>query len=405
MFVRRSRQAAQTVWRWGNGGGSSESTKSPSIISSLKKIEEEVSSISNGVDHSALVVGGKILTFGGNKYSQLGRPTAAEWDSNPSVIGSGATSVVCGGWHSVSLHEDGSVRSFGWGGSIFSGAGGLGLGSKSAAAELRDIFINERIVQVACGQQHTLFLSESGTVYAAGHGAYGILGTGDTSDELFPVELTSLKETLFEGEKVTKVACGGSFSALITDGGNLYVWGRNDSGQLGLGEESQGDMHSAERYPRRIPFFESERVQIRDVACGENHMVAVAANGAIYYWGDRTWLEPHVVSLPEANGGLKSINKIVAGSKYSFALSESGIVYAWGAKNSGCLILPDLKKGNTVVPTPIPPSIFGNEKVIDITAGRQRCTAVTTDEEYVVTSEEEAERIRDHVNKESTHSK
>ncbi len=401
MFVRRSLQAAQTVWRWGNGGGSSELTKTPTVISSLEKINEDVVSISNGVDHSAIVVGDTVHTFGGNKYSQLGRKSDLEWDPVPCAVGSGAKSVVCGGWHSVFLLTNGSARSFGWGGSLFSGAGALGLGSKVTASEPLDVLLDEKVIQVACGQQHTLFLTESGTVYATGHGAYGILGTGETSDELIPVELTSLKETLLEGERVIKVACGGTFSALVTDAGNLYVWGRNDSGQLGLGEESQGDMHSAERYPRRIPFFDSERVQIRDVACGENHMIAIAKNGAIYYWGDRTWLEPHVVSLPETNGGLKGIKKIVAGSKYSFALSESGIMYVLGSKNSGCLILPDLKKGNTVVPTPIPPSFFKNEKVVDIAAGRQRCMAVTTDEEYVVTSEEEAQRVRDHVMKDS----
>jgi alpha-tubulin suppressor-like RCC1 family protein len=300
----------------------------------------------------------------------------------------------------VAIHEDGTLSSFGWGGSLFSGAGALGLGIKESAKDPTVISffdgISERIVQVACGQQHTLFLGEAGTLYATGHGGYGILGTGDSADEQLPVEVTALKTTLLEGEKVKKISCGGSFSAFITDAGNLYVWGRNDFGQLGLGEESQGDMHSAERYPRRIPFFETERIPIKDVACGENHMVVLASNGAVYYWGDRTWLEPHVVSLPEANGGLKGVKKIVAGSKCSFALSESGLVYTWGAKNSGCLVIEDLKR-NLLVPQPIPPSAFGNQKVVDIAAARQRCMAVTSDEEYIATTPEEAEELRKRV--------
>lgn len=404
MLARKSLRLAQSVWRWGNNG---ELSKTPSLIPSLTKVKEDIVSMANGAEHSAVVAGHKLYTFGSNKHSQLGRSASGDSDPNPvSVeVKSPATSVACGGWHTVSLHADGSVKSFGWGGSLFSGAGALGLGSKVSTNSPVDIeFFNslgsDRVVQVACGQQHTLFLTESGVVFATGHGGYGILGTGETSDELFPVELTALSETLLENEKVVKISCGASFSAFITNIGNLYVWGRNDSGQLGLGDESQGDMHSAERYPRRIPFFETERTVIRDVTCGENHMVAMADNGAIYYWGDRTWLEPHVVSLPEANGGLRGVKKIVAGTKCSFALTESGIVYAWGMKNSGCLILPDVKKSSVVTPTPIPPSFFGNEKVIDIAAGRQRCMATTTDDEYIVTSEEEAQRAQEKVSSE-----
>jgi alpha-tubulin suppressor-like RCC1 family protein len=356
--------------------------------------------MSSGLEHSGVVTNGKVMTFGSNKYAQLGRgidgkgefidAVARDVDGSPSPI----ASISCGGWHSINLHTDGSVSSFGWGGSFLMGAGALGLGSKRTALRPTSIDLSgEKVVQVACGNQHSLFLTESGKLYATGHGAYGILGTGDTSDELLPVEISCLEATLLPGEKVVKISCGASFSAFITNLGNLYLWGRNDSGQLGLGEESQGDMHSAERYPRRIAFFETERTFIKDIACGENHLVALTQNGALYYWGDRTWLEPHLVSLPEANGGLKGIVKISAGTKCSFALTESGILYTWGFKNSGCLALDDLK-GNLLTPTAIPPSFFGYEKIVDISASRQRCLAATSDDEYIVTSPEEAEIVK-----------
>jgi len=358
-----------------------------------------MSAIANGTDHSVVIVDGQISTFGSNKYMQLGRSNDAglvsETPASTGSIPSPVSDISCGSWHTVSVHLDGSVRSFGWGGSMFSGAGALGLGSRTSASTptLVDSISGEKAIQVACGNQHTLLLTDSNNVYATGNGGYGILGTGDANDELFFVPVSALETTLSEGEKVTKIRCGGNFSALITNKGNLYIWGRNDSGQLGLGEESQGDMHSAERYPRKIPFFETERIGIRDVACGENHVVAIAENGAIYYWGDRNWLEPHVVSLPEANGGLKGIIKIAAGSKYSFALSDTGLVYAWGAKNSGCLIVEDLKK-NPITPVLIHPSHFNYQKITDIAAGRQRCSAITSTHEYVVTSDDDLKELK-----------
>ena len=383
IMIRSAVLNSQSLWRWGVA------TKKPTVV----PIKGKLSAISNGTDHSVVVVDGQTSTYGSNKYMQLGRGSDAsvsnEIPAPTEICLSPVTDIACGAWHTVSVHADGSVRSFGWGGSIFSGAGALGLGFKNSAhtPTLVD-FSKDKPIQVACGNQHTLILTESSDVYATGHGGYGILGTGDANDELSFVPIDALANTLADGETVVKIQCGGNFSALITNKGNLFVWGRNDAGQLGLGAESQGDMHSAERYPRKIPFFETERIGIKDIACGENHLVAVAENGAIYYWGDRNWLEPHVVSLPEANGGLKGIVKIAAGAKYSFALSDTGLVYAWGSKKSGCLIEDDLKQ-NPITPVLIHPSYFNFEKVTHIAAGRQRCSAVTSSNEFVVTSDED----------------
>ena len=370
MFSLCARRLHQTVWRWGGAGKSAEE------VAGLTGLES-VTSLSNGLEHSAVVADGKLFTYGSNKFSQLGRSGSEE--PGQVALDSPPVAVSCGAWHTVSLHADGSVRSFGWGGSFLSGAGALGLGSKSAAAVPTPIpSFEEGITQIACGNQHTLFLTESGKVLATGHGAYGILGTGETSDELLPVELSVLQQTLTASP--AKICCGGNFSAILTTAGSLFVWGRNDSGQLGLGQESQGDMHSAERYPRQIPFFDAERTVIRDIACGENHVVALASNGAIYYWGDRTWLEPHLVSLPEVNGGLRGVKKIVAGSKHSLALTEDGLLYAWGGKEG-------------IVPTLVDPKMFRNQKVLDVAAARNRCSVVTSSRELVATSTQEAESL------------
>lgn len=385
--------SSTNFWRWGASG--SDVAKTPILVEEMSG-DSSVRGMAHGLEHSALIdQHGNVPTYGSNKYDQLGRASPEDIgpvDMDEESIAE-ATSVSCGAWHTLSVHKDGSVRSFGWGGSFLGGAGALGHGTKSARRKSRKIeffeTINEKITQVASGAQHSLFLTSTNLLFATGQGGYGILGNGDSNDQLFPVEITALSACLSEGENIKKISAGNSFSVLLTDRGNLYVWGRNDHGQLGLGEESQGDMHSAERYPRKIPFFDTQMTVIRDVVCGENHVVAVADNGAIYYWGDRTWLEPHLVALPEANGGLQKITKIAAGSKCSFALTDDGILYTWGARNSGCLVLPDLKK-SPIVPTPIHPAFFGHQKLVDVSVGRQRCSAVTLKNELIVTTESEA---------------
>merc|ERR1719506_1431902 len=81
---------------------------------------------------------------------------------------------------------------------------------------------------------------------------------------------------------IVKVGSGNNFSAALSSSGELWVWGRNDYGQLGLGEEAMGDMYSAERYPRLVRSLPVEGHRVVDFACGENHVVALTASGAIY---------------------------------------------------------------------------------------------------------------------------
>ena len=78
----------------------------------------------------------------------------------------------------------------------------------------------------------------------------------------------------------------------------LYVWGRNDQGQLGLGDESMGDVYSSERYPRLVRSIALEGNKVVDMALGDAQVVVLLESGALRQWGDRLWLEPHAVSLP-----------------------------------------------------------------------------------------------------------
>ncbi len=47
----------------------------------------------------------------------------------------------------------------------------------------------------------------------------------------------------FNEKKVSKVTCGWGHTAVITEDGQVYIWGRNNSAQLGLG-------HSEHKYAK-----------------------------------------------------------------------------------------------------------------------------------------------------------
>ncbi len=87
------------------------------------------------------------------------------------------------------------------------------------------------------GQSHMLALGQDNQVYATGSGEYGKLGLGDTADEptFAPVEFIDKQDNKLE---ISKVQCASSFSGALSTNGILFLWGRNDQGQMGLGEES-----------------------------------------------------------------------------------------------------------------------------------------------------------------------
>ena len=69
-------------------------------------------------------------------------------------------------------------------------------------------------------------------VWAWGWGQHGQLGLGHWADDLTPQPLHSLAK-----KNVTKLCLGGRHSIALCGDGEVYAWGRDDDGQLGLGAQ------------------------------------------------------------------------------------------------------------------------------------------------------------------------
>lgn len=64
-------------------------------------------------------------------------------------------------------------------------------------------------------------------------GDFGRLGHGDSNDVFMPQQIA-----FFSGMPIKQVACGDTHTLAITDDGALYSFGRNQNGQLGHGNTS-----------------------------------------------------------------------------------------------------------------------------------------------------------------------
>ena len=81
-----------------------------------------------------------------------------------------------------------------------------------------------------CGEEHTLALDEEGNVWCWGRGAYGQLGTGNTSVMSQPGLLESLVDT-------RTFLVGGHHTLVFKSDGKVIAFGLNQFGQLGLGHK------------------------------------------------------------------------------------------------------------------------------------------------------------------------
>lgn len=396
-------QPTRRVWRWGTSSAEiGPAAEQVAEVSEKPLLVENMTGVTRGacgVSHGAIIADGCLYTYGSNKEHQLGRKTEDPSDkctgAPPGIVpfkledrDLNVVSVDVGAYHSLAITQGGALWAWGWGGSFWSGAGAFGSGSRKTAEE--PILISkfheagEEVRQVACGKQHSIVLTTEGRLYTTGKGDHGRLGRGEVTDELDWEEMmyfTQCNDSLLAPEEqttVVKVDAGNNFTAALSASGELWVWGRNDYGQLGQGEGAVEDVDSAAKYPQLVRSLPLEGHRVIDFACGEHHVVVLTAAGSIYEWGDRMWLEPHPVSLPARyQEGLKDIIKVAAGEKCSFALSSSGILYSWGQSASGCLALGKDCPESIVQPTAIPAETFDHQPVVDIIAAKGRCLAVT----------------------------
>uniref|UniRef100_A0A1B6JUZ2 RCC1 domain-containing protein 1 n=1 Tax=Homalodisca liturata TaxID=320908 RepID=A0A1B6JUZ2_9HEMI len=136
----------------------------------------------------------------------------------------------------------------------------------------------EKIVDIACGRSHILMLSERGEVFSIGEGSRGQLGHGELENEEEPRLVEGLA-----GLVVVAVVCGGWHSCALTSDGDLYSWGWNMAGQLGLyNQESRGKV-SVQAIPQVVDWPDQSEIHVSKVACGARHTVTLLDDGSV--WG------------------------------------------------------------------------------------------------------------------------
>jgi len=91
---------------------------------------------------------------------------------------------------------------------------------------------DEKVVEASCGTSHTLFLTESGKVYAVGTGEKGVLGNGKTGEHIAASRVffeeqhdPLLVEGAIKGKKIVQITSGQQHNLALDSDGYVYAWG------------------------------------------------------------------------------------------------------------------------------------------------------------------------------------
>uniref|UniRef100_A0A674PEI2 HECT and RLD domain containing E3 ubiquitin protein ligase 3 n=1 Tax=Takifugu rubripes TaxID=31033 RepID=A0A674PEI2_TAKRU len=250
--------------------------------------------------------------------------------------------------------------------------GQLGIGvERNPMFEPRNcnVFTGRGLKEIVCGGQHSVFLLHDGSVYTCGSNSCGQLGHNKPG---ITPEFVGALDT----QKITLVSCGQAHSLAVNEQGQVFAWGAGEEGQLGL-----GTTETAVRIPRLIKRLCDHR--IAQVMCGNQHCIALSKDGQLFTWGQNTSGqlglgkgEPSKL-FPQPLKSLAGIPlaKITAGGDHSFALSLSGAVFGWGKNKAGQLGLNDIQ--DRAVPCHI--KFLRSQKVVHISCGEEHTAALTKD--------------------------
>ncbi|KAG6773499.1 hypothetical protein POTOM_020781 [Populus tomentosa] len=176
--------------------------------------------------------------------------------------------------------------------------------------------LKKEIVQISAGYHHSCAITVDGELYMWGKNSNGQLGLGKKAENVVPVPT---KVECLSGINIKMVALASEHSIAVTDGGQALSWGGGGSGRLGHGHQSSllGFFRSSSEYtPRHIKKLEG--VKVKNIAAGLLHSACIDENGSVYIFGE------------------KAVDKLVS-ARFGVYIGCSGELYTWGSNENGCL--------------------------------------------------------------------
>ncbi|XP_011632471.1 RCC1-like G exchanging factor-like protein isoform X1 [Pogonomyrmex barbatus] len=242
-------------------------------------------SMAAGRAHLLILTTEGLFTLGNNAYGQCGRPIILNEDYEKSMVvhhipdikGKKITAVTAGQDHSVLLTETGEVYTFGWGAD---GQTGLAHYQNEYRPSLvKGDLAGQRIIKVVCAADCVLALSDKGKVYGWGNSEYNQL---PVQEDNYQINIATELDTQKLGH-IIDIAAGGCFCMILNNDGNVFVWGY---GILGLGPQVQKASKPTMIPPALFGNNVYNRnIKVTKIYCGISQLAAITNSGDLYMWG------------------------------------------------------------------------------------------------------------------------
>ena len=220
---------------------------------------------------------------------------------------------------------------------------------------------------LSLGTNYTLVVTEHGDLYAFGTNHNGHLGLGTTENQLLPALVDKVQA--FAGEQVVSVSCGCAHSASVTRDDNLFVWGCNEEGQLGLDTSVQP-----------VAVFEIPAGTTADNDAGTTTATVASTSSSappvIPSPDSRNIVRPLLV--PRASFNNAPVRMVACGQNFTLALTKYGRVFSTGANDCGQLGLNNTTSRRIF--TQIDPVFFADSTITLIAAGYRHCMALSAED-------------------------
>ncbi len=275
------------------------------------------------------------------------------------------------------------------------------------------------VARAALGSTHGCAIDTSGTVWCWGTNQSGATGDGTTGT----IAMTPVQATVVTAGAYISLAAGAHFTCGVTAAQNVECWGLNDVAQLGdnnavgysltplpvVGASAVVEVQSASYTTcaretsgavvcwARNDFGQfgdgtmmlapdavaTMFVSARSMSTGgtltgtptAGHSCVVSTTGQVSCAGANSFGELGDGSTNESDvpvaAGLAAATAVTAGSWHSCALEPDGTVACWGRNDTG-----QLGRGTTTPFEPVPATIAGLDRVIQIVAGRDQTCAL-----------------------------
>ncbi len=246
------------------------------------------------------------------------------------------------------LRTDGSVWAWGRGTD-----GQLGNGTRSTTSRPVRVSGLAGVVDVAAADGVAAALKADGTVWVWGSGANGIFGSTQADNTIRALTPTLIPE--LSGIATLALGRNGASAWAADQGGRVFQWGNNFSGQAGDGTSSSNG--AVRKQPRQVPGL----ANIAALAAADDSFVAAGRDAQLSGWGynesgalgvtartTRGGPPLAVQPVPTGLGEMVALASLDINDNVQFGVLRSGGVAGWGSNrgsHAGC--------GQVSVSTPV----------------------------------------------------